>query len=459
MTVQVAPLVGHAGAVRALAGLLVALGDAGPSARALDAARTKALHAIGVTLAGRELAAVKVAASASASNAGPCTAIGLGAGLSGDAAAFFNGVAGHASLLEDCGPGGLREGSHPGTYVFPAALAAAQMANVDAARFLRGLIVGYEAVSRLGQAAPASIVARRFRPLGVSGPFGAAAAAAYIMGADAAGMAAALAISVNSAGGSTQGIFEGSMEAYFQAGASARNGLFAAQLALAGAVTAEHALEGEYGFFRTYAGEDGDLAALLADRDEAAICFVGIKRFASCLQNQQTVALIVDGLDAPLSASDIERVIIRRPAVGTHGLNSPGVSRSGAQPNRLAAQMSARFTASAALLGHPVHDPRFYQDHYADAELLALTDRVELVPLDSEAIEVDVTFTNGAAPVSLKGISAELLHPTFDTVRDRMLQRFPPAQTSALGDIAGIIETMDAATPITVLAQALARLS
>lgn len=447
------------GAIRAFAQVLCALGDATPSVTVIGAARTKILHAIGVALAGRSLSAVAVAARAVGQRAGPCTAIGLQAGLSGEAAAFFNGVAAHASLLEDCGPGGLREGSHPGTYVFPAALAAAQQAGADAGRFLRGMIVGYEAVSRLGMAAPASIVGRRFRPLGVSGPFGAAAAAAYILGADADGMAASLAIAVNSAGGSTQGVFEGSMEAFFQAGSAARNGLFAAELGLAGAVAAQFALEGDYGFFQTYGGEPGNLAELTAQRDEPGICKVGIKRFASCLQNQQTMALIVDSLPEPLRADSIERVTLRRPAVGTNGLNSPGVSRAGAVPNRLAAQMSARFTAAASMLGHRVDDPKFYQDHFGDAEILALTDRIELDPADDEGITIDIAFKGGIASIRLEGTSPELFYPSYETVRDRIVRRASPDQAYALHQVAQIVASMDDGVPLAALGQALGGLA
>ena len=62
-----------------------------------------------------------------------------------------------------------------------------------------------------------------------------------------------------------------------------------------------------------------------------------------------------------------------RPEAGTNGLNSPGVSRSRPFANMLSAQMSARFTAAAALLGHPVDDPRFFASHHADPGIVALT--------------------------------------------------------------------------------------
>ena len=67
---------------------------------------------------------VQTAWAAVGADAGRCVAVGRATRVADRAAAFHNGVAGHSSLLEDCGPGGLREGSHPGTYVVPAALVA-----------------------------------------------------------------------------------------------------------------------------------------------------------------------------------------------------------------------------------------------------------------------------------------------------------------------------------------------
>ena len=284
------------------------------------------------------------------------------------------------------------------------------------------LVVGYEAVSRLGAASPASIVQRGFRPVGIMGPIGAAAAAATVLGADAGQLASALAIAVNLSGGSTQGIFEGTMEPYLQAGMGARNGLFAARLALASAVTSKAALEGGYGFFKTYGGSPGDVDRLLGPTARHGICGVGTKRFAACLQNQQTVALIVDGLDAPLFADEIERIVVTRPDAGTNGLNSPGVSRSLPFDNMLSAQMSARFTAAAAILGHPVEDPRFFQARHGDREIWALTQRIDLVSGTGQDVSVVVVRRNGP-DIRLDADKSDMLFPPGEGIRATFLDR------------------------------------
>ncbi|MFA5581967.1 MAG: MmgE/PrpD family protein [Paracoccaceae bacterium] len=408
-----------------LGGLLADIGRGPLPAAAADAAKARLVHAFGVSLANSRLPAAQNAWRAlGGAPKGGAFVFGRDTRLHTEDAAFINGVIGHGSLLEDCGPGGLREGSHPGTFIIPAALAVAEETGVTGARFLAGVVTGYEAVSRIGAAGPASIVQRRFRPLGVMGAFGAASAAAAIMGADDEQMAAAIAIAANLAGGTTQGIFEGSMEPYFQAAFGARNGILAARLAMAGALPSREALEGEYGFFQTYGGEPGDLAIMIAPRAVHGIASVGMKRFAACLQNQATVAAIVDGLSAPLDAAQIDQVVIRRPATGTNGLNSPGVSRSKPFANMLAAQMSARFTAAAALLGKPVDDPGFFARAHADAEIVALTDRIMLEPVD-EGVSVEVMLKDGGK-LMLDHTDPNLLFPSDDMIAARFLRRTAP---------------------------------
>lgn len=388
----------------------------------VETAKSRIFHAFGLSLLGSAMPAANVAWEVARLNPGDCFAFGRSQRISAEGAALINGVIGHSSLLEDAGPGGLREGSHPGTFIVPAALAAAEAVGASGRLFLAGLVVGYEAVSRIGAAGPHAIVKRKFRPVGVMGPFGAAAAAATIFGANDKQLASALALAVQQSGGSTQGIFEGTMEPYFQAGFSAANGLTAARLAMAGIVTTVEALEGEFGFFQTYGGEAGNEALLLGPKDKLGITAVGTKQYAACLQNQQTLALIVDGLDKPVRPEDLSKIVIRRPEGGTNGLNSPGVSRSSPFNNALSAQMSARFTAAAALLGHPVDDARFYQSHFNDAEIVALADRIELVPAADDAVLVSLQFRNGLK-IDLDADKSAMLFPSSAAIRSTFLQR------------------------------------
>ena len=435
------------------------LGDISRTALApsvLRAAKAKLFHAIGVSLASSRLAPAVAAWQAVSDSTGESFVFGQTRRVSAPDAAFVNGAIGHSSLLEDCGPGGLKEGSHPGTYIIPAALAAAESERVDGSRFLTALVIGYEAVSRIGRAAPATIVQRRFRPLGVMGPFGAAAAAATVMGADDGQLTGALAVAANLAGGTTQGIFEGTMEPYFQAGLAARNGMLAARLGRSGAVTAARALEGDFGFFRTYGGESADEQALLAPSSRLGIEAVGTKRFAACLQNQNTVALLVDELDEPLDPDTVERVTITRPLSGTNGLNSPGVSRSRPFDNMLAAQMSARFTAAAAIMGLPVNDPMFFQQSFADPRIAGLTDRIDLVQSEVDRVTVDIVLRDGRR-IHLDGGDRNVLFPDYDAVRAMFLKRTEPILGANAEAASRLIDELEVVTDIRQLITVLGR--
>jgi len=413
------------GLIAALSRILGEIGRQELLPDALAAAKSRLFHAFGVSLASSTLPSADAAWQAVRASRGDSFVFGRAQRVSAEDAAFANGVIGHSGLIEDCGPGGLREGSHPGTYIIPAALAAAESVGASGRRFLAGVVVGYETVSRIGAAAPTTIVRRRFRPVGIMGPLGATAAAAVVLGADDDQLAAALAIAANLSGGSTQGIFEGTMEPYFQAGLAARNGLFAARLGLAGAVTSAQALEGEYGFFNTYGGEVADADRLLQANAKPGICAVGTKRFAACLQNQQTLALIVDGLTEPLIPATTMRVVIRRPESGTNGLNSPGVSRSEPFDNMLSAQMSARFTAAAALLGKPVDDPKFFQQHFNDPSIWDLTRRIDLVSSLQDIVSITIE-REGRPPITLDADRSDVLFPSNDAIRSSFLRRAQP---------------------------------
>ncbi|HBC08978.1 MAG TPA: 2-methylcitrate dehydratase, partial [Rhodospirillaceae bacterium] len=93
-------------------------------------------------------------------------------------AAFINGAASHTVEFDDIYRNALY---HPGVPVISAALAIAQARGVSGARLLTGIVAGYEVSNRLGAAAnPAHY--EFWHTTGTIGTFGAAAAAANILG-------------------------------------------------------------------------------------------------------------------------------------------------------------------------------------------------------------------------------------------------------------------------------------
>ena len=94
------------------------------------------------------------------------------------AAALINGAASHAVEFDDIWRDAVY---HPASPVISAALAAAQSQGASGERFLRGVIVGYEVSTRIGDAVMPSHY-RFWHTTGTVGTFGAAAAVATLLG-------------------------------------------------------------------------------------------------------------------------------------------------------------------------------------------------------------------------------------------------------------------------------------
>jgi 2-methylcitrate dehydratase PrpD len=261
-------------------------------------------------------------------------------------------------------------------------------------------------------------------------------------------LAAALSIAANTASGFGQGFIAGSMEPYLHAGYSARNGMLAARLAAEGASAAPDAFEGPFGLFETYGGAAG---APLGPASPPAVQQLGTKRYAACLQNQETIALIMDDLPVPMAASEVVQVRVFRPSTPSNGTASPGVGSGPPFDTMLQRQMSARFTTAAALLGRPVDDPRYFETASEDQEALALAPGIELVPVTDTPVRVEVTLTDGSV-LSAAGDRSAVLHPSPAEIQDRFRVR----AASVLGvpradEIAEIIAHLEADSSLTRL--------
>ena len=143
--------------------------------------------------------------------------------------------------------------THPGTCIVPCAFAAAEAEGASGRDFVTGLAAGYEVMERMAADFIPTLMARGFHAGPVFGIFGAAVAAAKIMGLDEDEVTNAIGLCVNLAGGNLES--RGLRES-----AAARNAMLAVALAKQGRQAGETALEGDAGFYHAYAGNNrGDL--------------------------------------------------------------------------------------------------------------------------------------------------------------------------------------------------------
>lgn len=164
-------------------------------------------------------------------------------------AAFVNGSYGHGFEYDDAhGP----SYSHPGSCVIPAALAIGEELGSTLEEVVTALVAGYEVYTRIGLLASPELLQRGYHPHCVLSNFGAAAVAAKLRGLDAETTLHALAIALSHASGTTEYSSTGGAIKRIHAGIGTRNGLAAADMALAGITGPRAFLSGNKGFFRTF---------------------------------------------------------------------------------------------------------------------------------------------------------------------------------------------------------------
>lgn len=253
-----------------------------------------------VTQAGRALEA-----GARLGGAGPCILLGSGRRGSALDAAFANGGLGNILEMDDIHRTSIL---HPGPIVIPAALAAAETFGCKATAFLDAVIRGYEATIRIGRAAGTPHYAH-FHATATCGTFGAAAAAASLLGLDAAGFVAALGNAGATAGGLWRCRREPVMTKQWHNAIAAQNGLRAAVAAQGGLTGSRHVLEGEDGFFQTLAGGGFDPGLVLAgDGAPWLIHETSFKPWPSCRHTHPALDAALLAHDAGIRAEDVAAI-------------------------------------------------------------------------------------------------------------------------------------------------------
>ncbi len=198
---------------------------------------------------------------------GPCRALGL-VHTDPQSALLLNGALGSILDIDDLHrAAGLR----PGSIVIPAALAAAQAHGASAQDFLDGVVVGYEAMIRVGRSLGPSHQ-RYFHASSTSGTFGAAGAAGAIIGLDDEQMLSALGNAGSQSGGFSQIHQEAVMTTCLHSARAAGFGVLAAELAANGFTGPRNILEGPGGLY-VATSPDADPAVVADDIYEPWMLF------------------------------------------------------------------------------------------------------------------------------------------------------------------------------------------
>ncbi len=362
-------------------------------AAVIERAKVSLIHNLCVALAGRDREPVAATAAARFwALPAEATLLQGGARVSAEGAAFANAALMHARSQDDTHAAST---SHPGAPVMATALALGEARGCSGAELLRAIVLGYEALGRIGRDFDHLATARGYRAAALFGVFGATAAAAALLRLSGEATAHALGLATHMAGGTAQVWIEGSAEGPLQLGFAARNGLLAARLAQTGATAAPHALDGASGLFRTAAGTRDAPVEALADLGTAwQIAEATVKPHPAC-------AILQGPLDALLDLARTHGFAARSVTDITLALSPfeaayPGVDNPGPFGSAIATKLSAQFCLALAL-----DEGRVTPDgllRLTDPDVLALSRTVRVVAdpaLEPRLSRLAVTLDGG----------------------------------------------------------------
>ncbi len=341
---------------------------------ARGAARRAILDTLGVMLAGSVEPTAERVRELIAHRRGPGEATVAGTGLRAgvEDAALANGTAAHALDYDD-----LQQSlsGHPSVPVLPAALALAEREHASGAALVAAFVAGVEVEAKLGRALNPGHYETGWHATSTLGVFGAAAAAARLLGLPPERTAHALAIAASLASGLKANF--GTDVKPLHAGHAARSGLEAALLARAGFTANPRALEHDDGFGAAY-GRGGapawDLVtAGLGAPHEVVDPGIGVKRYPACASTHQA-------LDATLALSEehaVDPAAVEAVECGVYYLAPHQLIHERAD-TPLEGKFSMAYCVAVALLDRAVGLAQFTEERVRRADVQALMPRVRM---------------------------------------------------------------------------------
>ncbi|MFT3754367.1 MAG: MmgE/PrpD family protein [Pseudoxanthomonas sp.] len=298
-------------------------------------------------------------------------AIALASGRRGVGdALLLNAALGNVLEMDDVHRGAIL---HPGPVAIPVALAMVQDMDADGSALLDAIVRGYEATIRVGRALGRGHY-RHWHPTSTAGAFGAAAAAASVLGLDADQTADALGNAGSRTGGLWQMRHEPVPTKSLHNAEAARSGCLAAQLALVGLRGPRWILEGEQGLFAATA-PDADPAQVVAEDADWLIHDTSLKPWPACRHAHPAIDAVLDAL-AQLADADHTRI------AGVEARTYTEALRFCDRPQPVT-EAQAKFSLQHALASILVHG-RPLLAHYTDAacsdgEVAAWRPRIALI--------------------------------------------------------------------------------
>lgn len=346
---------------------------------------------VGVTLAGSATETGRAAHRAFGSlagDAGEATVLGSAEPLPTLEAVFVNGVAGHALDYDDSSillPG------HPSVVLLPPILAVAEDRSVTGMDAIAAYALGFETMVALAEPISPRHYTKGWHTTSTAGTFGAAAATARLLDADAETVRRALTMAASYAAGVQRNF--GTMTKPAHAGQAARSGMTAALLAVEGFTADPRAITGRRGYFELFDGYDRPDPEDLPSVGESWLAtdeWIDIKRYPCCYGNHTSMdaaGRIV--AEHGLAPEDVAAVHVR----GSSKLER--VVREALPETGLEGKFSVRHAVATAIAHERPGLAEFEDAAVSDPTLRGLAERVTVElddALDPETFHTEVTI-------------------------------------------------------------------
>jgi len=288
-------------------------------------------------------------------------------------AAFANAVCAHALDMDD---GHRFAASHPGAVVIPAAIAAAELVKASTKTLITGIVVGYEVMIQIGKVIASSSLKRGFHITGITGPFGAAAAAAKIMGLAREEVIAAMGMAGLQSAGLIQvnHEVEGSMVKPLNPGRASASGLLSCILARKGAKGPVEIFEGEDGYLKAFT-DKAKMEELTQDLGQKyEISKVYLKLYSACRHAHAPIDAAFEAfgkVDGKIE--EIEKIIVETYPAAVRLAGIPHATTPSA------GRFSIPFSVALALVKQDAGADKYCEENIKNQAIQDLARRVELV--------------------------------------------------------------------------------
>ena len=373
---------------------------------------------IAVTVGGAhdELTTMIIEVAIEESATGEGRLIGHEAKLIPSQAALVNGSASHALDYDDVN---ARMNGHPTVPVVPVLMAISDEISVTGIEFITAFIAGYEVETRLAEMSGFAHYDKGWHGTATYGTFGAAAAAAKLLGLNEEQTITALGIAATQAAG-LKAMF-GTMCKPLHAGKAASNGLLAARLAKKGFTSRPDAIECAQGFAATQADGFEARPVQLGHNEKLAVEENLFKYHASCY-------LTHAGIDAIKSLRDENNIKVEQVESVQQFVPKTHFSVCNiAEPSTgLEVKFSMRHTAAMALSHIDTGSLTAYDDAIANrVDLVKLRNKVEIIDKNFDSrmqSEVVINLTDGRSLIKFWDAGIPMNDPTLQ--EKKLIEKF-----------------------------------